>query len=122
MPVVWYHIKQPHAEYTSGSSCLLKTLEDYVKTYLTRLGLDTSFPVSFPPVVQGASKVEPGVVPSSVVELKYGSLEEMTAAGSRSRWNGGMHFWDSIPAGIELCSGIGDIVAQGSYALIRNPV
>lgn len=108
----------PHAEYTSGSSCLLITVEEYVTEYLTALGLDASFPVKFPTMPQGSSKVEPGVVPASDVTLEYGSIAEMSAAGCISRFNGGMHFYDSVPAGIELCSGIAQYTVQGSNALI----
>lgn len=55
----------------------------------------------------GESKVEPGITPNSTITLQYGSIDEMGDAGCQSRFNGGMHFYDSVPAGIELCSGIG---------------
>ena len=109
----------PHAEYTSGSSCLFQALEEYIKGYLAALGLDTGFPVEFPPVAKGQSKVEPGIVPASEVVLRYESLEDMAEAGSQSRFKGGMHLRDSVPAGIELCSGIADYVVWGSNNLIK---
>ena len=41
----------------------------------------------------------------------------MSDAGSQSRFDGGMHFADSDPAGKELRTGIGNIVAGGSMDL-----
>ena len=118
-----YKRVMPHAEYTSGSSCLFEALKDYVETYLTTLGIDaTDFPIAFPPVQPGESKVEPGITPSSEVTLQYGSLAEMADAGCQSRFHGGMHFYDSVPAGIELCSGIGAIVSDGTFDLIEDSV
>lgn len=112
---------QPHPEYTSGSSCLFEAVNDYVNAYLAELGLDpASFPIPFPPVNPGESKVEPGITPSSTITLQYNSMEEMASAGSQSRFNGGMHFYDSIPAGIELCSGIGNHAVNGTFSLIRS--
>ena len=110
----------PHSEYTSGSSCLFEAIKDYIIDYLSiAMELaDTTFPVQFPAVEIGASKVEPGIVPSSPVVLSYGSIEEMAEAGNLSRFNGGMHFFDSVPAGVELCDGIGNIVAAGVIDLI----
>lgn len=110
----------PHAEYPSGSACLFKGEEDYVKEYLTELGLSTEFPVAFPEVNPGESKVEPGAVPSEPITLQYAMIEEMAAAGSYSRFTGGMHFFDSIPAGTELCDGIGTAVAIGSVDLLQT--
>ena len=112
---------KPHPEYTSGSSCLFEAVKDYVNAYLTEIGLDpTSFPISFPPVNPGESKVEPGITPSSTITLQYGSIDEMGDAGSQSRFNGGMHFYDSVPAGIELCSGIGNHGVDGTFSLIQS--
>ena len=44
----------------------------------------------------------------------------MSDAGCQSRFNGGMHFYDSVPAGIELCLGIGDHAINGTFSLIRS--
>ena len=66
----------------------------------------------------GKSVVEPGIVPASEIKLEYDSIKDMSDAGSRSRFDGGMHFADSVPAGKELCTGIGNIVAGGSLDLI----
>jgi len=67
----------------------------------------------------GESKVEPSITPSSTITLQYGSIDEMGDAGCESRFNGGMHFYDSVPAGIELCSGIGNHGVDGTFSLSK---
>ena len=64
--------------------------------------------------------MEPGVVPAAPLKLEYASVEEMAAAGSQSRLNGGMHFDDSVPAGKALCKGIGNHAAKGSFELYKD--
>ena len=109
----------PHAEYASGSSCLFEAVKDYVESYLVGIGLDpSSFPITFPTINVGESKVEPGVTPESPITLNYANIAELANAGSMSRFNGGMHFRDAVPAGQELCSGIGTIVADAAKDLI----
>eukprot|EP00986_Skeletonema_menzelii_P006904 scaffold2616_cov124-Skeletonema_menzelii.AAC.4 len=109
----------PHAEYTSGSSCLFEAVKDYFQDYLIGIGLDpSSFPIVFPTVNPGESKVEPGLTPQSPITLTYDNIADMAEAGSWSRFNGGMHFRDSVPAGQELCSGIGNIAASATFNLI----
>lgn len=110
----------PHSEYVSGSACLFQGQEDYIKAYLTHIGLSTtSFPVVFEEVAAGASIVEPGVVPASPVTLSYPDIETMAAVGSQSRLDGGMHFDQSVPAAKALCQGIGDIAAAKTFDLIH---
>lgn len=115
-----YKRVMPHSEYVSGTACLFQSAEDYIKDYMTGMGLSTTFPVAFPEFAPGSSKVEPGVVPAQSITLQYGSIEEMAAVGSQSRLNGGMHFEDSVPAAKALCQGIGNIAAKGTFDLYKE--
>jgi len=110
----------PHSEYVSGTSCLFSGLKDYIRDYLLGIGLNGTMPVSFPPFAAGTSKVEKGTVPSHDLLLEYDSVEDMAEAGGLSRFNGGMHFADAVPAGVELCSGIGTYTADGLLGLIDD--
>lgn len=107
-----------HSEYVSGSSCIFQGLQDYIREYLNGIGVDPVMPVAFPPTPPGSCKVEPGTIPSTTIQLQYPSVEAMAFAGGQSRINGGVHFADSVPAGEELCDGIGDVAAAGILALI----
>lgn len=115
-----YKRVMPHSEYISGSSCLFQAGEDYILDYMTGVGLSTDFPVVFDPVDIGESKVEPGLVPGSCVILQYSTIQEMNAAGSQSRLNGGMHFTASVPNGQDLCFGIGSDAAAGTFDLYTS--
>ena len=101
-----YKRVMPHSEYVSGSACIFQAVEEVVLDYLEHIGLDPTFPVQFE-VAAGGSQVEPGVVPENDIVLLYATIQDMAAAGSQSRLDGGMHFAESVPAAIELCTGIG---------------
>eukprot|EP00977_Amphora_coffeiformis_P003851 scaffold768_cov166-Amphora_coffeaeformis.AAC.9 len=110
----------PHSEYVSGSACLFQALEEYVVGYMEMIGLDPTFPVVFGEIPAGGSKVEPGKVPSAPMTLTYPDIETMAAAGSESRLDGGMHFGESVPAGKELCKGIGPYSLGADLIGFRN--
>jgi hypothetical protein len=108
----------PHSEYVSASACIFEAQKDMVNAYLTGIGLSTSsFPVVFPTVRAGGSRIEPGVVPATDLTLFYPNMETMATAGGNSRLDGGMHFDASVPAAQALCSGIGNDAVTGSFAL-----
>jgi hypothetical protein len=108
----------PHSEYTSGSSCIFTALQNYVLTYIDSIGLEQTFPVVFPEIPAGASKVEPGQTPTAPLILSYPTIQDMAYAGGQSRLNGGMHFADSVPAGEELCVNVGAPVATTVLGLV----
>lgn len=110
----------PHSEYVSGSACIFQGTEDFIVHYLEEIGLDTPFPMAFGPFEAGSSDVEPGIVPSETIVLRYESVQAMATAGSQSRLNGGMHFEESVPAARALCADIGTIVSEGTTALYKN--
>ena len=104
----------PHTEYVSGSSSIFQAQKDYIESYWSKaLGFtDLTFPVMMLPFLPRSSKVEPGVVPEKLTILYYDTIEDMANAGGQSRINGGMHFGAAVPAGEELCSGIGNIATD----------
>ena len=103
-----YKRVMPHSEYVSGSSYIFQASREYIEGYMTHIGLDPAFPVTFLPFPPGSSKVEPGLTPATTVTLQYSSVELMAEVGSQSRINGGIHFDKSVAAGTQLCTGIGD--------------
>ena len=96
----------PHSEYPSASACLCRGIEEFVQAYLTVQGI-SSFPLVFPRAA-GSSYVEPGTTPATQTDLVYPDVAAMAAACSRSRLDGGLHFTAAVPAGEDLCDGIGD--------------
>lgn len=109
----------PHSEYVSGSACLFQGTEDFVNEYLELIGMDSTFPVLFDTFVAGSSKVESGVIPAEDIVLAYPDIGTMATVGSQSRLDGGMHFAESVPAGKDLCKGIGQYEAEAIVDLYQ---
>lgn len=108
----------PHSEYVSGSSCIFQMVEEFVIDYNNALRfVDPFFEIAFPPFGPGESLVEPGLVPAQELQLVYKDVVEMVALGSQSRIDGGMHFEASVPAGRQLCTGIGNAGAKAAISL-----
>jgi len=113
----------PHAEYPSGSSCLFEVVEELINEQLSFLLPGIFDPEDFVIVAQfpaGSSKVEPGMTPKDDLVLQFKNLAEFTTAGSESRLDGGMHFRASVPAGKELCNGIGSTGVAWAQNLVGN--
>mmetsp|Transcript_43070 Transcript_43070/g.104244 ORF Transcript_43070/g.104244 Transcript_43070/m.104244 type:complete len:541 (+) Transcript_43070:524-2146(+) len=115
-----YKRVMPHSEYVSGSACIFEALKEFVVGYMNLIGLDPTFPVAFATIPAGSSSVEPGAVPETDLDLVYPDIETMADTGSYSRLDGGMHFDDSVPAGQELCSGIGTHAVDFANQLLGN--
>ena len=60
-----------------------------------------------PALPVGSSVVEPGVTPATDLTWTARTLTEMEDMCGASRLWGGMHFPGAVPAGKELCSGLG---------------
>ena len=77
-----YRRVMPHSEYVSGTSCLFKSMEEYVISYTKNLGFTGAFPISVKRVGVGESKVEGitgnGFFPSSPVQLTYLDITAMS--------------------------------------------
>ena len=112
-----YRRVMPHSEYVSGSSCLFSAVKEYTTSYTQNLGYSGDFPIVFPPVEAGRSRVEPGLVPASTLQLIYPNVTDMAHAGGQSRLYGGMHFEEAINNGATLCDGIGNISLMASLRL-----
>lgn len=92
-------------------------VEEFVIDYNNALpSVDPSFEIAFPPFGPGESLVEPGLVPAQL-QFVYEDIIEMAAAGSQLRTDGSMHFTASIPAGRQLCMGIGNVGAAAVISL-----
>jgi len=113
----------PHAEYPSGSSCLFGAAEEWTDLALSFLLPGVYNRNIFPlaqPFAAGSSKVEPGVTPAQDLTLEYPNMLDFILAGGQSRLDGGMHFFEAVPAGIALCSGIGEAVFAEAVKLLGN--
>ena len=112
----------PHAEFPSGSSCVCEASNQALQL-ITGLDSFTEAGLAGPPalileVLKGSSKIEPGSVPANDLNLLYSSWSEISDVCGQSRLNGGMHFYESVPAGIELCTGIGDTTVEAVFGLL----
>ncbi len=67
------------------------------------------------PLAKGSSFVEPGVTPATDIVLTYETFDDLRENCGLSRLWGGVHFFDSIPAG----QGIGDVVGARSYEFLK---
>ena len=71
------------------------------------LGCADSLAIPVPTFLAGSSKTEPGVTPAEDLSVVYPNMKALRDACGNSRLDGGMHFEASVPAGYELCSGVG---------------
>jgi hypothetical protein len=69
------------------------------------------------PFEAGSSKSEPGITPSTTINLSYTKWSEVQEVCGMSRLYGGMHFSKAVPAGERLCTGISSLVVNRSELL-----
>merc|ERR1712194_388676 len=81
----------PHGEFPSGSSCLCKAYQEFTDTYLTDLYNRT--------VVNFSDKYG----------RDYEDLAELLNICGQSRIWGGMHYVEAVPAGEQICTGLGSL-------------
>jgi hypothetical protein len=107
----------PHAEFPSGSSCFCRA---FVDTVISLTGSDDVTKLIGGPLVHvqqaGSSKIEKNF-PNDNITLAYSNWSMIVKRCGETRLEGGMHFTSSVPAGEDLCSGIGDTVASAFKAL-----
>lgn len=112
----------PHAEYPSGSSCVCKAFQ---RVMLALTGADDVTAALGGPLAlvipAGSSRYEQNK-PEAEETLVFGSWSEIADRCGQSRLNGGMHFTNAVPAGEELCSDVGDIVAAAFQKLAAGDV
>ena len=118
----------PHSEYPSGSSCVCQAVDEYLTDLwphfnLTSQGMPVSFdPASTPVVLPNALLARipaTGAVNPSPVGYTAQTLNKRCG---ETREEGGMHFTPAVPAGRELCAGMGTATAAVIKTLVPGVV
>lgn len=113
----------PHGEWPSASACICQALVDYSRTVN-----DGNDNLRFPgavgagavPVPPGSySRFEPGL-PSNFILIAPQTFTEMRNDCGQSRLDGGMHIDESVPVSYDMCSGIGDVIAERMAKLVAG--
>ena len=111
----------PHAEYPSASACMCRAITDAFATYFGSDDVTDVLPNGVELFAEAFSSiVEPLSTPQEDLTLRYYSWSEISDVCGLSRLTGGMHFTASVPAGSELCSHIGERVAQAFMDLTNG--
>jgi len=122
----------PHSEYPSGSSCICAAYREFTELYLTQRfgagaavtdmywGYNNGEGVDFG--CEEMSLLDP--VRAGFLGCKHGgfaipNMEVLARECGESRLWGGMHFTDSVPAGVELCGGLGTLGVE-RVEFLRN--
>jgi len=119
----------PHSEYPSGSSCICETYREFTELYTAkRFGEGESLKNMY----WGYGGVDFGCDEMSLLDpsradflgCKQGGfaisdMDMLAKECGESRLWGGMHFTASVPAGVELCKGLGTLGVE-HMELIRN--
>jgi len=118
----------PHSEYPSGSSCVCQAVDDFLTGFWPELTLTSQGnPVQFDP------ETTPVILPNSLMPaVPFTGTVNPSPAGytSRSinercgqtRLEGGQHFSPSVPAGRDLCEGMGSVAAETTKALVPGVI
>ena len=118
----------PHSEYPSGSACVCQAINEYLTDLwphfnLTSQGMPVSFdPASTPVVLPNALLAQipaTGAVNPSPVGYTAQTLNKRCG---ETREEGGMHFTPAVPAGRELCAGMGTATAAVIKTLVPGVV
>jgi hypothetical protein len=80
----------PHSEFPSGSSCLCTTYMEFTDLYLN-------------------SKYNSTITDFTGRGLTFANMEELRDVCSQSRIWGGMHYPEAVPAGEQICEGLGTL-------------
>lgn len=91
----------PHAEFPSGSSCLCKTYQEFTDLFLTDLYNRTV--VDF----------------TDAYSREYPDMAELLHVCGQSRIWGGMHYPEAVPAGEQICEGLGALAVDW-YKTVEN--
>jgi hypothetical protein len=96
-----------HPEYPSGSASFCAAHAEASRLYLGSDALGWS--ITFP---KGSSRIEPGVTPASDLTVTWNTWTEFAEDCGMSRLWGGVHFFDSIPAGHAIGHEIGGLAYE----------
>ncbi|CAK0908878.1 unnamed protein product [Prorocentrum cordatum] len=117
----------PHSEFPSGSSCMCQAIDEYITDLWPALSLHSmGAPVTFDAEVTHVVLPNPSMASVPLTGTANPAAEGYTSRTlnercGESRLEGGMHFNASVPAGRELCSGIGAKAAQTTKLLAPLP-
>jgi hypothetical protein len=87
----------PHAEFPSGSSCLCTGYQEFTDTWLER---------------HYGRSVDGNLTHRSQPSLNFQNMTEIREICGQSRIWGGMHYPEAVPAGEEICGGLGGLGAD----------
>jgi len=93
-----------HPEYPSGSTCGCFAQAQAMRRFTGSDELNWS--VTFP---AGSSRIEPGITPSTDIELRFPTWTEFARNCGQSRLWGGVHYQAAIDASAAICSDFGDM-------------
>jgi len=99
----------PHSEYPSGSACICQTIGDFTVNALGVLFGDKD---DVQPIDHSLSLRLPDGL-QLLPDLSYPNYASAVESCGLSRLNAGLHFTASVPAGWNLCEGIGDGAVTG---------
>lgn len=116
----------PHSEYPSGSACLCTTYREFSDGFTSQHYSGVMNDIPYGPKAGGHSNNCNGEVGEGLptVGCSYSfSLKDMTeleeVCGQSRLW-GGMHFTKSVPAGHELCGGLGTLALERVNELMAD--
>ena len=112
-------------EYPSGSSCICQAIAESISELwphlsLTSRGEPVSFDPASTPVVQNPIILTQGRPPSRL-PVSY-TAQTLNKRCGETREEGGMHFTPAVPAGRELCAGMGTAITAVVKTLVPGVV
>lgn len=93
----------PHADYPSATACFCVAFAEVAEDYLGMQGR-LPYEVSFK---KGCSMVEPGKTPAQDITVRWDNTEKFIRDCAQTRVSVGVHFQQSVDAGIAACTGLG---------------
>jgi hypothetical protein len=118
----------PHSEFPSGSSCVCQAIDEYTTDLwphfnLTSQGMPVSFDPASTPVIL-PSALLPRIPATNAFNPSPDGYTAQTLSKrcGETREEGGMHFTPSVPAGRELCAGMGTATAAVLKTLVPGVV
>jgi hypothetical protein len=107
-----------HPEYPSGSGCFCSA---HAQAARRLEGGSDQFNILWP-IMQGSSKVEPGITPHETMFLYWPTWTAYVEDCKMSRVYGGVHFLATQEDSVELCSQFGDMAYEFTMDLINGKV
>jgi len=93
----------PHGEYPSGSSCLCTAYMEFTDVFLTEM----------------YGRTITNIRPNGFNRI-YANMTEVRDICGESRIWGGMHYPAAVPAGVQVCAGLGTLGSEYAKTLLNN--